>query len=72
MVTDTIRALILEKYNYKSNIFEFISSEHTRKNTMLVGVKGNHKISQEAIQNKINSLKETYHIDSHYLEKIIS
>ncbi|MBX2942772.1 MAG: SAM-dependent methyltransferase [Cyclobacteriaceae bacterium] len=72
MVTDTIRALILEKYNYKSNIFEFISSEHTRKNTMLVGVKGNHKISQEAIQNKINSLKKTYHIDSHYLEKIIS
>ncbi len=71
MVTDTIRALILEKNHYKSNIFEFISNEHTRKNTMLVGVKSKHKPDKTVIQEKIDSLKETYQIDFHYLEKII-
>ena len=39
MVTDTIRALILEKNNYQTKVFEFISNEHTRKNVMLVGTK---------------------------------
>ncbi|MBZ0247884.1 MAG: SAM-dependent methyltransferase [Cyclobacteriaceae bacterium] len=71
IVTDTIRALVLERNSYKSNIFEFISSEHTRKNTMLVGVRSKHKPDIAAIQGKIDSLKETYQIDYHYLEKII-
>ncbi len=71
MVTDTIRALMLEKHQYKSNIFEFISNEHTRKNTMLVGVKG--KLSdQESIQEKIDSIKKDYQIDFHYLEKLLN
>lgn len=68
MVTDTIRALVLERNGYKSNIFEFISSEHTGKNTMLVGVKSKHKHDLAAIQGKIDSIKETYQIDHHYLE----
>ncbi|MEQ8362954.1 MAG: SAM-dependent methyltransferase [Cyclobacteriaceae bacterium] len=70
MVTDTIRALILERNNYKSNIFEFISSEHTGKNTMLVGVKSKHKHDVAVIQEKIDRLKTAYEIDYHYLEKL--
>ena len=69
MVTDTIRALMLEKYQYKSSIFEFISNEHTRKNTMLVGVKGKLRSDLESIKEKIDSLKKEYQIDFHYLEK---
>lgn len=69
MVTDTLRALILEKNNYKSNIFEFISNEHTRKNVMLVGTKvKENTIGSEADQ-KIASIKEAFQIDYHYLEK---
>jgi hypothetical protein len=71
MVTDTIRALVLERNHYKSNIFEFISSEHTGKNTMLVGVKSKHKPDLPVIQGKIDSLKEAYQIDYHYLEKLM-
>lgn len=37
MVTDGIRALMLEGHGYKSKVFEFISSEHTAKNLMIVG-----------------------------------
>ena len=69
MVTDTIRALMLEKYQYKSSIFEFISNEHTRKNTMLVGVKGKLRSDLESIKEKIDTLKKEYQIDFHYLEK---
>lgn len=68
MVTDTIRALILEKNQYSSNIFEFISNEHTRKNTMLVGVKSKQKLDQTSAQHKIDSLKKEYQIEQHYLE----
>ncbi|MDY0779563.1 SAM-dependent methyltransferase [Tenacibaculum sp. IB213877] len=71
MVTDTIRALILEKHSYNTKVFEFISNEHTRKNVMLIGSKSNKKKDTEQIDKKINDLKEIYHIDEHYLETLI-
>ncbi|MEQ8424750.1 MAG: SAM-dependent methyltransferase, partial [Cyclobacteriaceae bacterium] len=71
MVTDTLRALILERNGYKSNIFEFISNEHTRKNTMLVGTRSNHKADTEPIDQKISALKQDYQIEYHYLEKLV-
>jgi len=72
MVTDTIRALILEKKRYQTKIFEFISNEHTRKNVMLVGTKTDRYVDEAAMNEKINSIKEAYQIDYHYLEKIIA
>ena len=35
LVTDGIRALLLEIHGYKASVFEFISSEHTGKNLMI-------------------------------------
>lgn len=72
MVTDTIRALILEKHQYNASIFEFISNEHTRKNIMLVGTKSSKKPQLEELDKKIDSLKIEFDITEHYLEKIIS
>ncbi|MFD0991816.1 class I SAM-dependent methyltransferase [Tenacibaculum geojense] len=71
MVTDTIRALILEKYNYNTKVFEFISNEHTRKNVMLIGAKSSKKKDKEAITSKIEDLKSMYHIQEHYLETLL-
>ena len=71
MVTDTIRALILEKNNYQTKVFEFISNEHTRKNVMLVGTKSSKSSNTSKIEDKINSLKEAYAIESHYLETLM-
>jgi len=70
MVTDTLRALILERHGYKPGIFEFISNEHTRKNVMLVGSKTTH-VPDNNIEEKINSLKNQYQIDFHYLETLV-
>ena len=68
MVTDTIRALLLEKNQYKTKVFEFISNEHTRKNIMLVGSKASKAPNIEAINTKIESLKKEYGVTGHYLE----
>lgn len=39
MVTDGIRALIMEYHGYSTKVIEFISDAHTPKNVMVVGVK---------------------------------
>jgi len=70
MVTDTIRALILEKKQYQTKIFEFISNEHTRKNVMLVGIKSTKKAEKEVLSGKIEAIKKEYGIEQHYLESI--
>ncbi|WGH76125.1 SAM-dependent methyltransferase [Tenacibaculum tangerinum] len=71
MVTDTIRALILEKNNYTTKVFEFISNEHTRKNVMLIGAKSSKKIDKKRIETKISDLKNSYQIEEHYLETLL-
>ncbi len=35
LLTDSLRALMLESFGYKTNIIEFISSDHTPKNLMI-------------------------------------
>ncbi|WMN07328.1 SAM-dependent methyltransferase [Marivirga arenosa] len=71
MVTDTIRALLLEKNQYNTKVFEFISNEHTRKNVMLVGSKASKSPNVEAINAKIEGLKQEFGVEEHYLETIL-
>ena len=71
MVTDTIRALIMEKKQYQTKIFEFVSNEHTRKNVLLVGAKTDKSTDEVAIDEKIDQVKKAYGIDEHYLEGVL-
>jgi len=71
LITDGIRALIMEAYGYKTKVFEFISTEHTPKNLMIVGTKHNKKINKEDIILKVNSIKKIFGIEYHYLEKLL-
>lgn len=70
MVTDTIRALILESQGYEVKVFEFISSEHTGKNVMISAVKTG-KVNGQAIKD-IADLKSEFGIVNHYLEGLVS
>lgn len=72
MITDTIRALILELNGYESNVFEFVSSEHTGKNLMIAAVKSTKEVDKDKIQSKVDSLKVQFGIESHYLETLFS
>ena len=71
MITDTIRALILEYYGYKTQVMEFIEMEHNPKNVLLVGRKTKARVDKEAILNQIETLKHQYGIKQHYLESIL-
>jgi hypothetical protein len=69
ILTDTIRALILEAFGYKTKVFEFISTEHTPKNLLIVGVKADSNASAKAeALEKIKQLKATFNITYHQLE----
>src|SRR4030095_9931867 len=39
VITDAIRALLLEMHGYSARVFEFISHEHTGKNLMIAAEK---------------------------------
>lgn len=70
IVTDTIRALLLEANGYKTKVFEFISTEHTAKNVMIVGERDGIKRIDK--QHEIATLKKTFGIQEHYLEKLLA
>ena len=78
MVTDGIRALILEYFGYKTKVFEFISDAHTPKNVLVVGVKKAESLKTKAeserqaeILQKIKFSKEYFGIGYHHLERLL-
>ena len=72
IITDSIRALLLEASGYKTNVFEFISTEHTPKNVMIVGKKTNESPDVKKILDNIASIKKIFGIKSHYLETLLN
>ncbi len=70
IITDGIRALVLEAHGYKTKVFEFISMEHTPKNVMIVGRKLPGKpAGREKIMERIRLIREMFGINQHYLEE---
>lgn len=69
MVTDGLRALILEYFGYQTKVFEFISDAHTPKNVMIIGSKNpKAKMHDPAILKKITAVKTYFGIERHHLE----
>jgi len=71
MITDTIRALILEYFGYKTQVMEFIEMEHTPKNVLLVGRRTLKNAKDPKILKQIADLKAQYGIGQHYLETVL-
>ncbi|WP_231427287.1 MULTISPECIES: SAM-dependent methyltransferase [Pedobacter] len=80
MVTDGIRALILEYFGYKTKVFEFISDAHTPKNVLVVGIKKSPKSlvgspmseEQKIVLDKIKASKVYFGIGYHHLERLLN
>ncbi len=70
MLTDGLRALIMEKHGYRVKAIEFISTEHTPKNVMLIAIKTNKRPQKEQIAQQIHQIKKAFGIEYHYLEKL--
>lgn len=78
MVTDGIRALILEYFGYKTKVFEFISDAHTPKNVLIVGIKPVspattklQELKKAEILKKIRGTKAYFGIEYHHLERLL-
>ncbi|MES2823892.1 MAG: SAM-dependent methyltransferase [Pseudomonadota bacterium] len=71
MITDGLRALLLEANGYDTQVFEFISLEHTSKNKMILAQKRKVPRSNRDIIQQISAIKEFYGIADHCLEKLL-
>jgi protein-L-isoaspartate O-methyltransferase len=71
ILTDGIRALVLEAYGYKTKVFEFISTEHTPKNVLIVGIKKGNVKADETILAQIRNIKKLFNIQYQHLEKLL-
>ena len=67
MITDAVRALVLEYCGYKTQVMEFIEIDNTPKNVLLVGRKTDKPVDKEAVSNQIRGILEQYGIGEHYL-----
>jgi hypothetical protein len=72
IITDTIRAMILEAFGYKTKVMEFISTEHTPKNVMITGRRvSKENPDKEKIFREIANIRKEFGIGSHYLEQMV-
>ncbi|MBL7781482.1 MAG: SAM-dependent methyltransferase [Saprospiraceae bacterium] len=71
ILTDGIRALLLEANGYKTHVFEFISTEHTAKNVMITAVVDKKSKPAQPVLEKIAALKAGFGITEHYLERLL-
>ena len=77
MVTDSLRALLLEAQGYDTQVFEFIALEHTSKNKMILAVKKSGAALAAAEQRRpevlaqIAEIKRFYGLREQCLETLI-
>lgn len=63
LMTDAIRAELLEEQGYDTQILEFIDMEHTPKNILIRAVKRNHmKYNAEKNHDKLMQMEELLHV----------
>jgi SAM-dependent methyltransferase len=72
MLTDSLRALLLEAHGYQTKVFEFISLEHTNKNKMILATKRKHQQDNSAVLEQIQAIKAFYGIQEHCLETLLT
>jgi hypothetical protein len=71
MITDGLRALLLEAHGYDTKVFEFISLEHTSKNKMILAQKRKAARDNAEVLQQIADIKAFYGIQEHCLETLL-
>ena len=75
MLTDTLRALLLQAEGYDTQVFEFISPEHTGKNKMVLAVRRATALpaaQRAALQAQVAALKAHYGVTQQALETLLA
>ena len=71
MVTDSLRALLLEAQGYDTQVFEFVSLEHTAKNKMILAVKRRSPPPPDEVLANVDELKRFFGVQEHCLETLL-
>jgi hypothetical protein len=72
MVTDSLRALLLQANGYITKVFEFVSLEHTNKNKMILAVKQHsNNVEREKCMAQLAEIKAFYGVEEHCLEQLL-
>ncbi len=77
MLTDSIRALLLQAHGYDAQVFEFVALEHTRKNKMILAVKRRPGQASSAVPAaraalaQVEELKGFFGIREHCLQTLL-
>ncbi len=72
-ITDGLRSMLLERSGYSTRVFEFVPTEHTPKNNMIVATRrepDRHEI--ERLQRQIDAVKDLYGIRVQRLENLLA
>ena len=73
MVTDSLRALLLETCGYEAKVFEFVSLEHTSKNKMILAPRRDAGAGRpERARGELADLKGFYGIREQRLETLLA
>ena len=74
LVTDGIRALLLEAEGYHTKVFEFVSTAHTAKNVMITATLDGRRLNQRRADAlaQVAALKSGFGIGEHWLEKLLA
>jgi len=71
-ITDGIRSMLLESKGYKTKMFEFVATEHTPKNNLLVATKQDQAKDGETIKKQINDIRTEFGIDHQKLADLLN
>ena len=74
MLTDSLRALLLQAQGYDTQVFEFISPEHTGKNKMVLAVRRATPLptaQRDALMARVAELKAFYGVTRQHLETLL-
>jgi hypothetical protein len=71
IVTDGLRALLLEMHGYRADVFEFISPEETSKNLMLAAKRRPQPVNAEPLRAQFRALMDFYGLREQRLAKLL-
>ncbi len=71
MLTDSLRALLLDAQGYETQVFEFVALEHTRKNKMILAVKRGSPKAPDAALAQVEELKRYFGIREQCLQTLL-
>jgi SAM-dependent methyltransferase len=71
MLTDGLRAMLLDAVGYDTQVFEFVALEHTNKNKMILALKRPNARPADDVWRQIDDIKAFYGIRDQCLESLL-